>query len=134
MSTQIKYIFRKKFRTTIRSPSLFFSILLPVIFIVMGIVISMEAFEPSPDPKTNVVITWSKYYTIVYFMSLAFAFNTASYCGSIVKEREIKFKYLSYVMGMKKPAYWLGTIAFDLIMFCLPFTVIFLVIGCFPSD
>lgn len=37
-------------------------------------------------------------------------------------------------MGMKKPAYWFGTIFYDLLMFCLPFAIIFLVIGCFPSN
>lgn len=37
-------------------------------------------------------------------------------------------------MGMKKTAYWMGTISFDFIMFCLPFAIIFLVIGCFPSS
>ncbi len=134
MSTQIKHIFIKKFKTTIRSSSIFFSVLLPIIFIVIGIVITMEAFTPSQDPKRNIYITWSKYYTIAFFFALAFAFNTASYCGSLVKEREIKFKYLSYVMGMKKPAYWFGTILFDMLMFCLPLVIIFLVIGCFPSD
>jgi len=37
-------------------------------------------------------------------------------------------------MGMKRSAYWLGTISFDLLMFCLPFAVLFIVIGCFPSS
>lgn len=134
MATQVKHIFIKKFKTTLRSPSVFFSIILPVIFIVVGIVIAMEAFQPSSDPRVEVLLTWSKYNTIAFFISLAYAFNTAQYCGSIVKEREIKFKYLSYVMGMKKGAYWLGTISFDLLMFCVPYTLIFLVIGCFPSE
>lgn len=67
-------------------------------------------------------------------MSIAFCFTTASYCGNIVREREIKFSYLSYVMGMKKLPYWLGTITFDLLMFFLPFGIIFIVIACFPSS
>lgn len=37
-------------------------------------------------------------------------------------------------MGMKKIAYWLGTISYDLLMFCIPYVLIFLVIGCFPSN
>jgi hypothetical protein len=37
-------------------------------------------------------------------------------------------------MGMKRNAYWLGTICFDLLMFCVPFAVLFIVIGCFPSS
>jgi hypothetical protein len=133
-SSQFKYIFIKKFKTTIRSPSVFFSILLPAIFIVIGVVIAMEAYPYSDDPKTEVGNTWGKQYTIAYFMALAFAFNTGAYCGSLVKEREIKFKYLCYVMGMKKSAYWLGTICFDLLQFCLPFSLIFIVILCFPSN
>jgi len=109
--------------------------MLPIIFIVIGVIIALEAFPVVPnDQKTTIINTWSRYYTWSTFMCLAFAFNTASYCGSLVKEREISFKYLSYVMGMKKPAYWIGTILFDLLQFCLPFSIIFLVIGCFPSD
>lgn len=87
MSTQIKHIFIKKFKTTVRSPSIFFSVLLPIIFIVIGIAVTMEAFKPSQDVKTQIWLTWSKYYTMAYFFAIAFAFNTASYCGSIVKER-----------------------------------------------
>ena len=37
-------------------------------------------------------------------------------------------------MGMKKAAFWLGNISFDLIMFCIPLGLIFLVIGVFPPD
>ena len=44
MSAQVKQVFIKKFKTTIRSPSIFFSVLLPVIFIVVGVVVTMEAF------------------------------------------------------------------------------------------
>ena len=134
MSTQIKQIMIKKLKTTIRSPSVFFSIMLPIILIVVGVVITMIAFPVSDDQKTSLINTWSKYNTIAFFMSLAFAFNTANYIGSIVKEREISFTYLSYVMGMKKSAYWIGTITFDMIMFCVPFAIIFIAIACFPSD
>ena len=37
-------------------------------------------------------------------------------------------------MGMKKTAYWLGTILFDLLLFCIPMGLIFLVIGVFPAN
>ena len=87
LSTQMGQIFIKKFKTTIRSPSIFFSVMLPVIFIIVGIVVTMKAFEPSSDPKTQVRLTWSKYYTLSTFFAIAFAFNTGSYCGSLVKER-----------------------------------------------
>lgn len=87
MSAQIKQIFIKKFYTTIRSPSIFFSVLLPVIFIIVGIVVTMEAFQPSDDPRRQVIVVWSRYYTLAAFFALAFALNTGSYCGSLVKER-----------------------------------------------
>lgn len=35
---------------------------------------------------------------------------------------------------MSKLSYWTGTISFDLLMFCLPLSLVFLVIGCFPAD
>lgn len=87
MWVQMKHIFGKKYKTTVRSFSIFFSVMLPIIFIIIGIVISLEAYSPSSNPEDNIAITWVKYYTIAYFMALAFAFNTGSYCGSIVKER-----------------------------------------------
>ncbi len=62
--------------------------MLPIIFIIIGVVIAMVAFQ----------------------------------------------KYLSYVMGMKTSAYWVGTFAFDILMFWLPFGILLLVIGCFPSS
>jgi len=37
-------------------------------------------------------------------------------------------------MGMKKSAYWLATISYDLLMFCTPFCFIYLTIGCFPPS
>lgn len=49
MSTQISHIFFKKLKTTIRSPSVFFSIILPIIFIVIGIAITLEAFPIVAD-------------------------------------------------------------------------------------
>ena len=60
--------------------------MLPIIFIVVGIVITLSAFPVVPgDEETTIINTWSKYYTLSFFMCLAFAFNTASYCGSLVK-------------------------------------------------
>ncbi len=35
---------------------------------------------------------------------------------------------------MKKTSYWLATMSFDLLLFWLPFSILFLVIGCFPSS
>lgn len=94
----------------------------------------MIVFQQGTSPLESAIFMWSKYNFITFFMCLAFSFNTASYCGSIVREREISFKYLSYVMGMKKSAYWLGTVAFDILIFCLPLAFLFIAIVSFPSE
>lgn len=49
-ATQFKEIFLKKVRTTFRTFSVFTSIFLPVMFIVIGIVISMVAFKNASSP------------------------------------------------------------------------------------
>lgn len=63
-----------------------------------------------------------------YFMVWAFIFNTSSYCGSIVLEREKRFKYLSNVSGIRQVPYWLANYVFDLIIFFEPLIVFFLVL------
>lgn len=56
-------------------------------FIVVGVVISMIAYKNPPNENDAYIYAWAKFYTIGYFMALAFSFNTASYCGNIVRER-----------------------------------------------
>lgn len=63
-----------------------------------------------------------------YFMIWAFIFNTSSYCGSIVLEREKRFKYLSNVSGIRQLPYWSANYCFDLIIFYLPLAAFFLVL------
>ena len=63
-----------------------------------------------------------------YFMVWAFVFNTSAYCGSIVLDREKKFKYLSNVMGLRKLPYWMGNYAFDILIFLVPLTPFFVLI------
>lgn len=65
---------------------------------------------------------------LAYFMIWAFIFNTSAYCGSIVLEREKRFKYLSNVMGLRKLPYWIANFAFDLILFAVPVAVFFIVV------
>jgi hypothetical protein len=67
-------------------------------------------------------------------MTIAYSFNTSSFCGSIVAEKEMKFKYLSFVMGMRKIPYWLGTICFDMILFWIPSVILCVIIACFPYE
>jgi ATP-binding cassette subfamily A (ABC1) protein 3 len=49
--------------------------------------------------------------------ALSYSFSLSTYCGSIVLEREKKLKYALNVMGCRKVPYWLGTFAFDYIVF-----------------
>lgn len=62
------------------------------------------------------------------FVIWAFIFNTSSYCGDIVLEREKRFKYLSHVLGMQKFPYWAGKYAFDLCIFFIPLLIFFVII------
>ena len=41
---------------------------------------------------------------------------------------------MSFVMGMRKIPYWLGTMLFDMILFWIPSIILCIVIACFPSD
>ena len=59
-------------------------------------------------------------------MVWGFVFTTSSYCGSIVLEREMRFKYLSNVMGLRKAPYWMANYALDLIIFILPLIFFFI--------
>jgi ATP-binding cassette, subfamily A (ABC1), member 3 len=52
---------------------------------------------------------------------LAFCFSTLSWAGTLVMERELKLKYSLNVMGCRPEAYWVGTFAFDYIMFFINF-------------
>jgi hypothetical protein len=58
-------------------------------------------------------------------MVWAFLFNTSSYCGDLVMERETKFKYLSHVLGLKRHPYWLANYTFDICLFAIPLVLFF---------
>ena len=60
-----------------------------------------------------------------FFFVWAFIFNTATYCGDLVMEREKKFKYLSHVMGLRKLPYWSANYCFDLLIFTIPLVIFF---------
>lgn len=79
---QFKAVFIKKAILTFRSLSALFSIVLPTIFIISGVVIAAIAVNGDDE-----VLKWVKRYIMSYFMVWAFVFNTSAYCGSIVLER-----------------------------------------------
>jgi hypothetical protein len=60
-------------------------------------------------------------------MIWAFVFTTSSYCGSVVQEREKRFKYLTNVSGTRQLPYWAGNYAFDLLIFCIPLIIYFII-------
>ncbi len=62
-----------------------------------------------------------------YFMVWAFVFNTSSFCGGVVLEREKRFKYISNVSGLRQYPYWAGNYAFDLVIFYIPLIVFFVI-------
>jgi hypothetical protein len=68
-----------------RSASVFFSVLLPILFIVSGVSISIITNPYSNNFIKNAGQTWNKFFVLGNFLALAFSFNTASYCGSLVK-------------------------------------------------
>jgi hypothetical protein len=67
-------------------------------------------------------------------MTWAFIFNTASYCGSIVLEREKKFKYLSNVSGARQFPYWSANYALDLLLFLIPISFFFIIVYAIGSE
>jgi ATP-binding cassette, subfamily A (ABC1), member 3 len=50
-----------------------------------------------------------------FFQSIAYSLHTAIYCAFPVYEREENLKYVMDVMGLRRWAYWLGTLTFDMI-------------------
>lgn len=61
-------------------------------------------------------------------MVWAFIFNTSTFCGDLVLEREKRFKYLSHVLGLRKLPYWSANYAFDLMIFLIPLMIFFIII------
>ena len=126
-SSQFKSVFNKKAISVLRSFSSVTSIGLPVIFMLVGTLVTIIAFKDKPESFTDAMWNYVKLSVLAYFMVWAFIFNTSSYCGSIVLEREKKFKYLSNVMGLRKFPYWIANFSFDLILFVVPVIIFFII-------
>jgi hypothetical protein len=129
--SQFKGVFKRKARTVLRSFSTIVSIIMPSIFMSVGaIVVCVAIPNNETDPVNFVTLDRIRLYILSYFMVWAFIFNTSSYCGSIVLEREKRFKYLSNVSGIRQFPYWAANYAFDLIIFVIPLGIFFIVIAC----
>ena len=95
----------------------------------LGVLLACIAIEgDSPE------VQWARRYLMSFFFVWAFVFNTSTYCGDLVLEREKKFKYLSHVMGLRKLPYWAGNYCFDLLIFLIPLILFFIVIYLLGSD
>ena len=85
---QFKAVFYRKAATTFRSLSTLSSIVLPVFFILLGVVLVCVVFEGDSDTER-----FLKRYLMAYFFVWGFVFNTSTYCGDLVLEREKRFKF-----------------------------------------
>lgn len=102
---------------------------MPTAFISIGVVVVCVAIKyEDDDPIHRVTLDRIRLFILSYFMVWAFIFNTSSFCGSIVQEREKKFKYLSNVSGMRRLPYWSANYIFDLLLFFIPLTIFFIIV------
>ena len=103
---------------------------MPTAFVSIGVLVVCIAIKYDPDDtkEERTTLDRIRLFIMSYFMIWAFIFNTSSYCGSIVLEREKRFKYLSNVSGMKRLPYWSANYAFDLCIFLLPLTIFFIIL------
>ena len=127
-SAQFQAVFNKKALSTLRSFSSVMSIALPVMFMLIGTLVTIIAFKDEPDNIDPQIWNYIKLSVLAYFMVWSFIFNTSSYCGGIVLEREKRFKYLSNVMGLRKFPYWMANFTFDLLLFLIPVAVFFIIV------
>jgi len=59
---------------------------------------------------------------------MAYLYNSAIYIGTPVFERETNLRYALNVMGCRALPYWLGTLAFDFIMFYITLIALFIAV------
>lgn len=116
-------MFYRKATTTFRSLGTVVSVVLPIVFILMGVLLVCLVIEGDSEQERFI-----KRYLMGYFFVWAFVFNTSIYCGDLVLEREKKFRYLSNVMGLRKLPYWSANYCFDLLIFTIPLAVFFIVV------
>jgi hypothetical protein len=102
---------------------------MPTAFVSIGVLVVCIAIKNDrTDPRERYILDQARLFILNYFMTWAFIFNTASYCGSIVLEREKKFKYLSNVSGTRQFPYWTANYALDLLLFLIPMTFFFIIL------
>lgn len=79
---QCKAIFLRKKMTSFRSLPGIISVLLPCLFIGLGMIISCLVIEGDSDQEKAI-----RLYLLSFFFIWSFIFNTSSFCGDLVLER-----------------------------------------------
>ncbi len=75
-------------RTVLRSFSTVVSLIMPILFMSVGVLVVCIAIKNNEtDPAKRVNLDRLRLYVMSYFMVWAFIFNTSSYSGHIVLER-----------------------------------------------
>ncbi|CAK55643.1 unnamed protein product (macronuclear) [Paramecium tetraurelia] len=113
---QFTAIFLRKFYTTSRTFSNYISIVIPFTLIVIGTLIIDEInLDFLKDDKN--LEQYFKLVLISLFVILAFCFNSSLFITLPVLEREFNLKYALTVMGCRVLPYWIGTYAFDFLLY-----------------
>jgi len=68
----------------LRSFSVFISLIMPTMYITIGAVVSLIIADNPKSLEYVYIGRWAKFYTLVYLMTIAYSFNTSSFCGSLV--------------------------------------------------
>ena len=134
-TSQFKAVFTKKMKTVLRSFSSVVSVIMPTVFVCVGVLVVCIAIKNDyKDPRDRFYFNVLRLYILNIFMTWAFIFNTSSYCGSIVLEREKRFKYITNVSGTRQLPYWTANYAFDLLLFYVPLLAFFVVAYAIGSE
>lgn len=70
-------------------------------------------------------------FTLWFFIVLSFPFIAGAFATFVVAERESKSKHLQIVAGTDATAYWLSTLIWDIINYCIPLVITVILIFAF---
>ncbi|CAD8160982.1 unnamed protein product [Paramecium pentaurelia] len=127
---QILAIFLRRYYTVVRTTTNYFSIIIPMIAFINGLVVVAyvefqdEIFKILPE----YVLNHFKINLLASCCVIAFCFNATIYITQPVLEKEYFLKQSLQGMGLRNLTYWLGTFFFDLIIFFLNL-VLFLIVS-----
>lgn len=73
-------------------------------------------------------------FNLWFLIVLSFPFIMGTFATFIVSERESKAKHLQVVAGVKPSAYWLSTLLWDFMNYCIPATITIILVFAFGLD